>query len=262
MEKDFFYGNKIKILFENNELAVLYKPRGVPTAPIKKEDKNTLVNFFLNHYPEGAKIIGKKQIEAGLIHRLDTATCGSVLFAKTQDTYDELNTLQLQNLITKTYFTFSDIEKNCDKNFIDNLKLPYKITSQFSPFGPRRKKVIPVFEKSRRFKDKGKMYTTTITSVTKKFNGKFFITCTLTQGFRHQVRSHLSYCGLPICGDALYNSNYNCGEKEAENHEYPLQLYAAGICFPKLKSSASFPKANRVNDYISFLLPPPNKTTP
>ncbi len=115
-----------------------------------------MVNFFLNHYPEGAKIIGKKQIEAGLIHRLDTATCGSVLFAKTQDTYNELNTLQLQNLITKTYFTFSDIEKNCDKNFIDNLKLPYKITSQFHHSVQGVKKLFPYLKKAGGLKIKEK----------------------------------------------------------------------------------------------------------
>lgn len=261
MVHNFNYGNEIKIIFENEEFAVLYKPRGIASAPLLQSERGTLVNRFLSLHPECAVVKGKKQIEAGLIHRLDTATSGLVLFAKTQAAYNEFTVMQKNNFIQKTYFAFIDIEnEKMNKNISEmNLNLPYRITSRFRSFGPKGKKVMPIFDESHKFTADGKLYTTNIVGIKKVFKNKYSIVCSLTQGFRHQIRSHLAYLGFPICGDALYNSNYKSYQEELEKHDYPLQLYAVGISFPKPES---FSKEKAVNDCISFSLPPPNKMIP
>ena len=260
-----------KIIFENESFAVLYKPRGIPTAPIKQNETETLLHYFLQLHPECMNVHGKKEIEAGLIHRLDTPTSGLVLIAKTQSVYDELIFLQRKNLITKTYTAFCQnitAQKIIDDFKIDTVILPYTIKSRFRPFGPKGKKVMPSFTGMKKFTQDGKLYETHIVNI-KKSGDDVEITCTLTQGYRHQVRSHLAAIGLPICCDGLYNPNYTCKNEELQNHSYPLQLYAVGISFPILKSSPD----NFLNEcttdnfisikngYISFLLPPPNKTS-
>ena len=82
------FSSQAEVIFENEAYAVLYKPRGMPTAPLSENEEGTLVSWFLKRCPEAALVKGKKDIEAGLVHRLDTATSGLVLMAKNQESYD------------------------------------------------------------------------------------------------------------------------------------------------------------------------------
>ena len=97
------FSSQAEVIFENEAYAVLYKPRGMPTAPLTEDEEGTLVSWFLKSCPEAASVKGKKDIEAGLVNRLDTATRGLVLIAKTQESYDALNLMQANNLIKKLF---------------------------------------------------------------------------------------------------------------------------------------------------------------
>ncbi len=223
--KNFIRPSKIQIIFENEFFAVLYKPAGIPTAPLKQNEENTLVTWFLNLRPDAKLVVGKKEIEAGLIHRLDTPTSGLVLIAKTQEAYNFFIDLQNKNLLEKKYIAIVDKLKT-------NLKPPKKIISQFRPFGPGQKKVAPVFSFDKRYSSDKPVYTTKILDIDSLLNSdeSLIVTCSLKKGYRHQVRSHLASIGLPIKGDALYNPNYIVDNpKELEKHNYNLQLYAVGI---------------------------------
>ncbi len=253
--QNFKFSDKPEIIYQNRFYAVLYKPGGLPTAPLKEDEQNTLLSWFLSMEPEAANIYGKKKIEAGLIHRLDTPTCGLVLAAKTQDAFEILSFMQENNLIEKTYYAFCNMHEKTVPNFIE---------SQFRPFGVKGKMAAPVFSSSKKFKKEKKMYRTNIISVDAKDNISS-VTCSLTQGYRHQVRTHLASIGLPICGDALYNANFKkdfpyITDDELQKHLYPLQLYAVGISFPDFKNVNILKNVNcNLDRRISFLLPPPNK---
>ena len=261
---DFAYKNKPLILFEEERYAVLYKPRGMPTAPLRSMEKNSLLYWFLTLRPKAAGVFGKKKIEAGLIHRLDTPTCGLVLIAKTQNAFNAIHLMQERNLIEKTYFAFT--EKSASQ-------IPPVIESQFRAFGPKGKKTVPVFRSSKRFEPGKKTYHTKILEI-KEAGTKSAVTCSLTQGFRHQVRTHLASAGMPICGDVLYSPFFgadfpNTLQKDIVHHLYPLQLYAVGITFPDLnrknindkKSAATITASKETSSHakISFWLPPPDK---
>lgn len=266
---DFAYKNKPLILFEEERYAVLYKPRGMPTAPLRSMEKNSLLYWFLTLRPKAAGVFGKKKIEAGLIHRLDTPTCGLVLIAKTQKAFNAIHLMQERNLIEKTYFAFT--EKSASQ-------IPPVIESQFRAFGPKGRKTVPVFRSSKRFEPGKKTYHTKILEI-KEAGTKSAVTCSLTQGFRHQVRTHLASAGMPICGDALYSPFFdtdfpNTLQKDIVRHLYPLQLYAVGITFPDLswtnvnrknindkKSAATITASKETSSHskISFWLPPPDK---
>ncbi len=252
------FSSQAEVIFENDAYAVLYKPRGMPTAPLTEDEEGTLVSWFLKRCPEAASVKGKKDIEAGLVHRLDTATSGLVLIAKNQESYDALNLMQSNNLIKKTYAAFTDVDNEADLNTnFSRLSLPYRISSQFRSFGPKGKKVLPVFYGMRDFSSTAKIYTTNIIDINDADDSAPRVTCTLTQGFRHQVRAHLASIGLPIYGDPLYNEKFkDFPQEKIEDHSYPLQLYAVGLSFPEPKKNF---KLEDLKDYVSFLLQPPDK---
>ena len=211
------------IVRETDHWAVVYKPPHLPTAPLRADERNTLVYWFL-HSPEAegdvlfddmqtdalldatqidpqeppaeyglrsreAQVRGKKAIEAGLLHRLDTDTRGLVLFAKDQAVYDFLAARQEAGQIIKTYCAF--VEPTLSRAMEYNgysfnatelatlkelsaaqrgiaakeriaVQLPLTLESQFRNFGPGAKRVAPVFSSSRHYKKEGRLYTTVI----------------------------------------------------------------------------------------------------
>lgn len=189
------------IVRETDHWAVVYKPPHLPTAPLRADERNTLVYWFL-HSDEvqkqsaeyglrsrEAQVRGKKAIEAGLLHRLDTDTRGLVLFAKDQKVYDFLAARQEAGQMIKTYCAF--VEPNgapeiddgydFDTTELSMLKelsaaqgivqeriaaqLPLTLESQFRNFGPGAKRVAPVVSGSRHYKKDGRLYTTVIETI-------------------------------------------------------------------------------------------------
>ena len=197
------------IVRETAHWAVVYKPPHLPTAPLRADERNTLVYWFL-HSPEvqkqsaeyglrsrEAQVRGKKAIEAGLLHRLDTDTRGLVLFAKDQAVYNFLAARQEAGQIIKTYCAFVEPNRASE---IDNgygfgatelsmlkelsdvqrgiaaqeqvvvqeqiaAQLPLTLESQFRNFGPGAKRVAPVVSGSRHYKKDGRLYTTVIETI-------------------------------------------------------------------------------------------------
>lgn len=218
-----------RIVQETDQWALLYKPHGMPTTPLREKEEGTLLSWFLSHSPEAGTVTGRKAVEHGLVHRLDTETCGLVLIAKTQSAMDFFLKTQKDGNIIKSYRAFC----SGSPAFVTALgpardllhKLPYDFSSQFRAFGPGRKQVRPVFSTDRQFSDTATTYTTRILSLTVQDapGGELTeITCSLKAGFRHQVRVHLCTLGYPILGDPLYNETHGIP---------PLQLYAEGIRF-------------------------------
>lgn len=225
--------------------ALVHKPHDMPTAPLVADEEGTLLSWFLNKVPDAAHVIGRKPIEHGLVHRLDTSTQGLVLIAKTTQAYIFFNELQQEGHISKRYYAFCAGKSNIITNMTVKLQdeFPKKIASQFRAFGPGRREVRPIFPQDRQFEDGGKMYTTTIENVVQ--NNVDLIpstdfSCSLTRGYRHQVRVHLASLGYPIIGDQIYN---------AQTYSTPLQLYAFGISF--IDPDSLLP--------VSFSLQQPNK---
>ena len=198
------------IVRETAHWAVVYKPPHLPTAPLRADERNTLVYWFL-HSDEvqeqsaeyglrsrETQVRGKKAIEAGLLHRLDTDTRGLVLFARDQAVYDFLAARQEAGQMIKTYCAFVEpslpraMEYNgygFDAIELSTLKelsaaqrgiaaqeqvvvqegiavqLPLTLESQFRNFGPGAKRVAPVFPGSRHYKKDGRLCTTVIEAV-------------------------------------------------------------------------------------------------
>ncbi len=195
---------KIKIIQKpdlEHDFLVVYKPSGLASAPLFEGEESALTQA-IELFPQIKKVAGKKKIEYGLIHRIDTATSGLLLIALTQDFYDFLQEEQKKGNFIKHYRALVEYEGTETKEFT--------VISKFRSYGPKGRLVKPVFEDGTTADKKkagDKLYSTFI-----KIDGKKAF-CKITEGYRHQVRAHLSYSGFPIKGDALYNKNYKDGQE-------------------------------------------------
>lgn len=235
------------IVRESPSWAAVFKPHGMPSAPLREGEEGTLVSWFVRERPEAGDVLGRKPVERGLIHRLDTATGGLVLFAKNQKSYDCLVVAQNDDRIVKTYVAY------CER--IDLARgvpaMPLKIESRFRSYGPGRKEVRPLFPGMRGYEDAGKEYATTVEGAEPTDDehagaehagiDEWALTCVITRGYRHQIRAHLSWLGFPIVGDALYNPSSPSGR---------LELHAVAISFPDPDFGST----------VSVSLPRPDKT--
>ena len=187
---------------------IIDKPAGLPSAPLNENDKENAFCQAAELFPQILKVEGKKSIEHGLLHRLDTATSGLMIIAATQECYDFLQQEQKEGRIIKTYLA------ECECTAISGEKQSLTIQSYFRPYGPGRKEVRPVTADSNKAAldkvEKKVLYTTEVLIKTiDKTKGRALVECKITNGYRHQVRSHLAWIGLPIINDPVYNPDTN-----------------------------------------------------
>jgi 23S rRNA pseudouridine1911/1915/1917 synthase len=186
-------------------------------APLKQKTGETLLEWYAGFFPSVLDIVGRKEIEGGLVHRLDFETQGLTLFAKNQDSYEFFQALQNSGDFIKEYGALCVKRDASVSGFpappdltgfpqpdISSGK-PFVIESFFRPFGPGRKQVRPVaaIEKKHReiARDQGDCYRTEISGLADNF-----FTVRIRRGFRHQIRCHLSWIGYPVLNDPLYGS--------------------------------------------------------
>ena len=208
---------------------VIYKPKDLASAPLSQADFDNALSQAVQLFPELRNVHGKKEIEYGLLHRLDTATDGLMVIAATQECYDFLCEEQREGRFIKYYQAECNISPDNSKLLggfppaevsIDEASenASFTVSSYFRPFGEGRKEVRPVTEKSGKAAlsklGKQKLYTTQITiNRLDKKAGTATAECRITEGYRHQVRCHLAWAGLPVIGDLLYNSDKKNAEK-------------------------------------------------
>ena len=193
---------------------IIDKAAGLPSAPLNENDINNAFYQAAKLYPQLLKVQGKKAVEHGLLHRLDTATSGLMIIAATQECYDFLQEEQKQGRIIKTYTAECNLQTAFPEQKIAVPELvegaSFTIQSYFRAYGPGRKEVRPVTLQSNKAAlqkvEKQVLYTTEvlIKEISHEKNTAL-VECTITKGYRHQIRCHLAWYGLPIINDLVYN---------------------------------------------------------
>ena len=228
--------DKIKIISEPSEsqpFVVLYKTSGVPSAPISADDEDNAFSMAAKLFPEVQTVSGRKEIEHGLLHRLDTVTSGLLMIATSQAFYDYMLEEQKNGRFVKYYKAecidcpnnsellkgFPPVDFDARKKLLCGELVI--VSSYFRNYGAGQKEVRPVSQNSNPavMKKIGKqvVYNTEIKLIKQAVasGDTFTFECKLTAGYRHQVRSHLAWLGFPIIGDSLYN----CNEKLSDNSQ-------------------------------------------
>ena len=174
----------LDIVYEDEDVAIVNKPKGMVVHPGAGNYEGTLVNGLLYELDDLAEIIGV--VRPGIVHRIDKDTTGLLMIAKNDKASLSL-TEQLKN-------------HTCHRKYH---ALVYGVISENkgrinAPIGRSkddRKKMAVV-------KD-GKPAVTNFT-VLERFKGFTYIECQLETGRTHQIRVHLEYIGHPLVGDQLY----------------------------------------------------------
>jgi 23S rRNA pseudouridine1911/1915/1917 synthase len=235
--------DKPYVVFSGDEYVILYKPPLMHSASLKRGESGTLSAWCGERFPGFLAVRGKKAVEGGLLHRLDYGTRGLVFAALTQRVMDTMLGRQEQGLFIKEYEAVVCGTENTPPGFppcnagIDPASPPVRafcVESRFRYYGAGRKSVRPVPLSGENRRHSGAVtsdiYKTEISGMEPvnavNFNiQKDFlrVRLQLARGFRHQIRCHLAWLGLPILGDTLYGG---------EASPSPLALNAVKLKFP------------------------------
>jgi len=249
--------NKLPVIcHETEDFAIIFKPPRMHTAPIgqdaplrrdgKEGGGETLLDWYAKIFPPIMELSGRKENEGGLLHRLDFETQGLVLFAKNQQTLENLLIQQKQGKFIKEYSVICQksapqpgaVEFSIEQQG-GNAATPLVIESYFRPYGPGRKQVRPVTKEKLKEKEIAKdgdaYYKTEIIGIERKQTDskeeQYHFTVRLKRGFRHQIRCHLAWVGFPVLNDPLYGG----AELNGKGDRF-LALRATGLFFDDPKN--------------------------
>lgn len=179
----------IDILYEDADLIVVNKARGMTVHPADTVKSGTLVNALLYHCKDLSGINGVKR--PGIVHRLDKDTSGVMVVAKTDAAHISLAAQIKDKIATRTYLAI------VHGILTDNAGI---ITGAIGRDKSDRKKMAIVPD--------GKPAVTEF-KVLERFENFTYVECKLQTGRTHQIRVHMAAIGHPLLGDTKYTARKN-----------------------------------------------------
>ena len=176
----------LDIYYEDSDLLVVYKPKGMVVHPANGNESGTLVNALMFHCKDSLSGING-EIRPGIVHRIDKDTSGLLVVAKNDTAHEHLARQFKEHSITRVYNAIVYGNVKNDEGDID------------SPIGRHktdRKKfcITPVNSKN----------AFTHYKVLERLNGYTLIEARLKTGRTHQIRVHMQSIGHPLAGDPVY----------------------------------------------------------
>ena len=197
----------LEIVYEDEDVAVINKPKGLVVHPAPGHTDDTLVNGLL--YAMGDRLSGiNGEMRPGIVHRIDKDTSGLLAIAKNDLAHAVLASQLKDHTMSRTYEAIVCGNLKEDSGTVD------------APIGRHptdRKKMCVTARNSRN--------AVTHWEVVERFPGYTHIRCHLETGRTHQIRVHMAYIGHPILGDTVY------GHKYKELGQDSQCLHAGQLCF-------------------------------
>lgn len=197
----------INVVYEDDDILVVNKPKNMLTHPTNKETTGTLVNALLNKYGYDGLSDLNGVMRPGIVHRLDRNTSGLLMIAKNNEAHEFL-TKQIKS-------------KSAKRQYLAIVQgiLPEIEGTVNAPIGRHHSK-----PEKMAVVDGGKPSVTHY-KVLEQFKGYSFIELTLETGRTHQIRVHMSHILHPIVNDSLYNkSQFKVKTTEQVLQAYKLQF--------------------------------------
>ncbi|WP_107839229.1 RluA family pseudouridine synthase [Metasolibacillus meyeri] len=174
----------LNIVYEDADVVVVNKPKGMVVHPAPGHMTGTLVNGLMHHCKDLSGINGV--LRPGIVHRIDKDTSGLLMVAKNDVAHESLVNQLVEKSVTRKYTALVHGHIAHDKGTID------------APIGrdtkDRQKQAIV---------DNGKNAVTHF-QVIERFGDYTLVECRLETGRTHQIRVHMQYIGFPLVGDPKY----------------------------------------------------------
>ena len=213
----------LDIVYEDEDLLVVNKPKGMVVHPAPGHESGTLVNALMYHCGDDLSGING-ELRPGIVHRIDKNTSGLLAVAKSDIAHAGLSEQIKEHSFTREYLAICYGNIKEDERTVD------------APIG--RHKV-----------DRKKMCVTQLNSrsavthikVLERYTGFTYILCRLETGRTHQIRVHMAYIGHPIAGDDVYGPSKVITELDGQC----LHAYKLGFIHPV------------TGEYLEFTADPP-----
>ena len=180
----------LEILYEDNDIIVVNKPKGMVVHPANGNPDGTLVNAIMSICKESLSGIGG-EIRPGIVHRLDKNTSGAIIIAKNDKAHIALSDELKNHEIKKTYIA---LVRGIVKENNATINMPIA----------RSKK-----DRKKMDVDKNGKKAITHFKVIKRYQDFTLLEKNKETGRTHQIRVHLSHLGYPIIGDDVYSNGKN-----------------------------------------------------
>ena len=176
----------LDIVYEDNDLLVVNKPKGMVVHPANGNPDGTLVNALLYHCGESLSGINGV-IRPGIVHRIDKDTSGLLIVAKSDKAHIGLAEQIKEHSFSRAYETvvYGNIKE-------DN----FTVCQPIGRDSRDRKKMAVTPKNSKK--------AVTHFEVIKRYGEFTHLRCTLETGRTHQIRVHCAYIGHPVAGDSVY----------------------------------------------------------
>ena len=179
----------LSVVYEDDDVIVVDKPRGMVVHPAPGHSDGTLVNALMAHC--GSSLSGINGVlRPGIVHRIDKDTSGLIIAAKNDAAHRSLAAQLKDHTLARTYEAIVRGNLREDSGTID------------APIGRH-----PVDRKRRCVTAKNSKRAVTHWHVLARYPGYTHVQCDLETGRTHQIRVHMAYIGHPILGDTLYGSH-------------------------------------------------------
>ncbi|EJQ46925.1 MULTISPECIES: RluA family pseudouridine synthase [Bacillus] len=210
----------LEVYYEDADVLVVNKPRGMVVHPAPGHTKGTLVNGLMHHCTDLSGINGV--MRPGIVHRIDKDTSGLLMVAKNDMAHESLVNQLVAKTVTRRYKAIVHGVIPHDKGTID------------APIGRDKKE-----RQSMTVDENGKNAVTHF-QVLERFKDFTLVECRLETGRTHQIRVHMKYIGYPLAGDPKYGP-----KKTLDMNGQALHAGILGFDHP------------RTGEYIEFEAPIP-----
>lgn len=184
----------LDVVYEDTDLLVVNKPKGMVVHPAPGNPDGTLVNALLYHCAGQLSGIGGA-IRPGIVHRIDKDTSGLLVVAKNDGAHQSLSEQMRAHSIHRVYHAI----------VYGNLKEEEGFVETWLGRDPKDRKKMAVVPQT----VSGARYAYTGWRVLERLGNFTYIACKLKTGRTHQIRVHMASIGHPLAGDTVYGPR-NC----------------------------------------------------
>lgn len=175
----------LDIYYEDGDVIVVNKARGMVVHPAPGHASGTLVNALMHHCKDLSGING--ELRPGIVHRIDKDTSGLIMAAKNDKAHASLAAQLKAHSVTRKYYALVHGNVSHDQGTVD------------APIGrdPHDRKMYTVIERNSK-------HAVTHFQVVERFGDYTLLELKLETGRTHQIRVHMKFIGHPLVGDPLY----------------------------------------------------------